>query len=74
MVLHHDAGMVGPVPDGRLEDDTLIVAFALPLGLDAVSARRPLFSTLDASLSTGQAARLRSLPHLGVGRWVPADW
>lgn len=55
MELHgaHDAGMVRPVSDGGLEDDALVVALTLSLGLDAVGARWPLLSALDASLSTG---------------------
>ena len=45
----HHARVVGPVADGRLEDDALIVALALPLGLDAVGAGRALLSAFDAS-------------------------
>jgi hypothetical protein len=59
--------MSRPVPNGRLENYTLIVALTLALGLDAVVAGGTLFSTLDASLSASQAAGLGSLPHLGVG-------
>lgn len=41
-----------------LEDDTLVVAFAVPLAFDAIHAYRPLLSALDASLATSQAASL----------------
>lgn len=39
----------------RLENDTLIVAFAQSLRLDAVLAHRSLFATFDAPFSTCQA-------------------
>jgi hypothetical protein len=62
----HHAWVVGPVPDGRLEDDALVVALALALGFDAVGASRPLFPTLYATFATSEAPSLRPLPHLGV--------
>lgn len=60
------ARMVRPVLDGCLEDDTLVVAFALALRLDAVGTSRALFAALDATFSACQTSRLRSLPHLGA--------
>jgi hypothetical protein len=68
--------MAGPVAEGRLEDETLVIALTLALGLDAVIARRTLFAALDAALSTGQTACLGPLPRLGVGGRTTsrADW
>ena len=50
-----------PVTDGRLEDDALVVAFAMPLGLDAVVAGRSFLSAFDATLATREAAGLGPL-------------
>lgn len=46
----------------RLEYSALIIALALAIGLNAIVARRALFSALDASLSTSQTACLCPLP------------
>jgi len=64
-----------PVTDGWLEDDALIVTFAVPLGLDAVVAGWPFLSTFDATLATCEAAGLGPLAKLwiagsSVGRGV----
>jgi hypothetical protein len=61
------AWMIWPVLDGSLEDDSLVVAFTLPLRLDAVGAGRTLLAAFDATLSTCEAAGLGPLSHLGVG-------
>jgi hypothetical protein len=63
--------MVWPVPDGRLEDDALVVAFALAFGLDAVGAGGSLFAALDPPLAAGEASGLGPLPRLCVacGGW-----
>lgn len=45
---------------GWLEDDTLRIAFALPLTFDTIPADRPFLTTLDATLAAGKTARLRS--------------
>jgi hypothetical protein len=58
--------VVWPIFDRSLEDNSLIVAFALAFRLDAIAASWPLFSTLDTTLPTGEAAGLGSLPHFGV--------
>jgi hypothetical protein len=60
------AWVVWPVPDGRLEDDALVIALALALGFDAVGAGWPLLATLYATFATSEAPSLRPLPHLGV--------
>ena len=57
MQVGHDARMIRPVPDGRLEDDALIVAFALAFRLDAVGTRRPLFATFDSPFAAIFAAQ-----------------
>lgn len=61
------AWMIGPVSNGWLEDDSLVVAFALAFGLDAVCTGRPLLTAFYASFSAGEAACLGPLSHLGVG-------
>jgi hypothetical protein len=58
------AWVVWPILNGSLEDYPLVVAFALPLRLDAVSTRRSLFSTLDTAFSTSEAPGLGPLSHL----------
>lgn len=55
-----------PVADGRLEDNALIVAFAMPLGLDAVVAGWPFLSTFDATLATREAAGFGPLAELWI--------
>ena len=67
------AWMIRPVFDGGLEDDSLVVAFAITLRFDTVAACRTLFTALDATFSAGEAPRLGSLPHLGIwyGPWIP---
>jgi hypothetical protein len=55
-----------PVTDRRLEDDALIVAFAMPLGLDAVVAGWPFLSAFDATLATCEAAGLGPLAKLWI--------
>jgi hypothetical protein len=62
----HDSRMIWPVPYRWLEDDALVVAFALSLGLDAVGACWSLFTAFDASFPTRQTASLGPFPHLGV--------
>lgn len=62
----HDARVIRPVPDGRLEDDALVVAFTLAFRLDAVGTRRPLFAALDSPFAAGQAAGFGPLPRLWV--------
>lgn len=68
MILHRvdHTRMIWPVPDRRFEDDALVVALALALGLDAVGAGRALFTALDATLAACEAASLRPLPHLRI--------
>lgn len=58
--------VIWPVSHGWLEDDSLVVSFALAFRLDAVCAGRSLFTTFYASFSTGEAASLGPLSHLGV--------
>jgi hypothetical protein len=48
----HNAGIRRPLPNGLLEDDSLVISLAISLGLDTVDARWALLTTLDASLST----------------------
>jgi hypothetical protein len=60
------AWVIWPVLDRSLEDDSLIVAFALTLRLDAIAAGRTLLSTLDAAFSACETASLGPLPHLGI--------
>lgn len=62
-----DTRVIRPVPNGWFEDDSLVIPFALALGLDAVGTGRTLFAALDAALAAGQASSLRSLAHLGSG-------
>ena len=56
----------GPVADGRLEDNALIVAFAMSLGLDAIVASWPFLSALDATLATRETAGLGPLAKLWI--------
>jgi hypothetical protein len=58
------AWMVGPILDGGLEYDPLVVAFALALRLDAVTARRSLLAAFDPAFSTSEAAGLGPFSHL----------
>ena len=58
--------MVWPVPYWWFEDDSLVVAFALTFGLDAVGASRSLLTTLYAAFPAGETSGLGHLPHLGV--------
>ena len=46
---------------GRLEDDTLAVAFAVSFRFDAVLAHGPFLAALDAAFATCQTAGLSSL-------------
>ena len=46
----------------RLEDNTLIVSFALAFTFDAVLTNRPLFTALNATLTTSQATGLGPFP------------
>jgi len=64
----HNTRMVGPVSDGRLEDNALVVALTLTLRLDAVRTGRPLLTALDPPLAAGEAAGLGPLPRLGSRR------
>ena len=66
MILYraYHAWMVWPVSDGRFEDDSLVVALTLALGLDAIAACRALLATLDATFPTCQTTSLRPLSHL----------
>ena len=53
----------GLVVEGRLlEDDTLIVSFAVPFAFDAILTHRAFLAALDATFATCQAASLGSLP------------
>ena len=69
MVLNgaNDTWVIRPVSNGWFEDNSLVVPFALALGLDAVGTGRALFAALDAALAAGQASSLGSLAHLGSG-------
>lgn len=58
-----------PITNWSLENDALIVPFAMPLRLDTIVAGRPLLSTFDAPFATGETAGLRPLPELGIDRW-----
>lgn len=58
--------MIRPVPNGSFEDNPLVVALALPLGLDAVGTCRALLPALYAPFSTCEAAGFGPLPHLGT--------
>jgi hypothetical protein len=58
------AWVIWPVLDRCLEDYPLVIALALALGFDAVGACRSLLAAFDAALSTCEAARLGTLPHL----------
>jgi hypothetical protein len=61
----------GPVTDWRLEDNTLIVAFAMPLGLDAVVTGRSFLSAFDATLATRETTGFGPLTELWIaGRSV----
>ena len=69
------AWMIWPVLDGGLEDDSLVVAFALALRLDAIGTCRTLFTALDAAFSAGEAPSLGPLSHLRArGAWKVAGW
>ncbi len=50
-----------PVHRGRLEDNALVVTFAMAFGFDAVVAYRPLLAALDPPLSASQASGLGPL-------------
>ena len=58
--------MVRPLADRLLEDNTLIIALALTLRLNAIIANGSLLTALDASFPASQAARLGPLPHFGI--------
>jgi hypothetical protein len=60
------AWVVWPVLDGRLEDYSLVVAFALTFRLDTIAAGGTLLSALDAAFPARKTASLGSLPHLGI--------
>lgn len=62
-----DAWVVRPVSDGRFEDDSLVVPFALTLRFDTVGTGGALLAALDTTLATGQATSLGPLAHLGSG-------
>lgn len=68
MVLYcaDDTWMIRPVSNGGFEDNSLVVALALPLRLDAVATCRALLTALYAAFSTCEAAGLGPLPHLGT--------
>lgn len=68
MILHgvDNTWVIWPVSNRGLENDALVVALALALGLDAVGASRSFFATLDAAFAACEAARLGSLSHLGI--------
>ena len=57
------ARVVWPVANGGLEDDALVIPFALALGFDAVAANWSLFAALDAALAACEAAGLCSFSH-----------
>jgi len=50
------------IKGGRLENDSLVVAFAKTFAFDTISAYRSLFATLDAALATRQTSGLGPLP------------
>lgn len=50
-----------PVANGRFENNALVVAFTMTLGLEAIVATRPLLSTLDPPLATSQTSSLGAL-------------
>jgi hypothetical protein len=58
--------VVRPVPDRGFEDDSLVVAFALAFGFDAVGTGRPFLAAFYATFSTGEAAGLGPLSHLRI--------
>jgi hypothetical protein len=58
--------MVRPVPNGGFEDDSLVIAFTLAFGLDAVGASRPLLSALYATFPACKTPSLRPLSHLRI--------
>jgi hypothetical protein len=60
--------VVWPVLHGSFEHHPLVVAFALPFRLDAVSTRWPLFAAFNAALSTSEASSLGTFSHLRVRR------
>jgi hypothetical protein len=60
--------MIRPVLHGSFEHNSLVVAFALPLRLDAVPASRSFLPTLNAAFPTCEAAGLGTFPHFRARR------
>jgi hypothetical protein len=58
--------VVRPVPDGWLEDDSLVVALTLAFGFDAIGASWSLLAALYATFPACEAPSFCPLSHLGV--------
>lgn len=66
--------VIWPIPDGRLEDDALVIAFALAFRLDAVGTGRSFLAALDPPFAASQAPSLCPLSRFCVGCGGRACW